>query len=101
MFLIITTYPTATPKKVKQFIFELIWSKLAKCVNKIPYIKSTFFWEGKIQSSKEVILIIKAKKENKDGLIKFIKSKHPYEVPEIIVLSPEDVENKYLEWIRS
>lgn len=99
MFLIITTYP-ANPKEVKQFTYELIGSKLAKCINRINYVKSTFFWEGKIKNEKEVILLIKVKKENKEKLVKFIEAKHPYATPEILIFSPEEVSQKYLEWIQ-
>lgn len=99
MILLITTFP-AKPKEIKQFTSQIVWSKLAKCVNKINYVKSTFFWEWKIKNEKEVILLIKAKKEKQEKLVKFIESKHPYDVPEILTLSPQSVNEAYLKWIQ-
>jgi periplasmic divalent cation tolerance protein len=74
-------------------------NKLAACVNIIDNIKSIFWWQGKIDKAKEVLLIIKTKKKLIDKLIKKVKSLHSYAVPEIIALPIIAGNKKYLEWI--
>jgi uncharacterized protein involved in tolerance to divalent cations len=42
---------------------------------------------------------MKYPKEKETELLNFIKKNHPYEIPELVVLSPESVDEKYLNWI--
>lgn len=77
----------------------LIKARLAACVNLVNPITSIFRWQGKVDSSKETLLIIKSKK-NLFGLIeKLVKSLHSYDVPEIIALPIVGGSKKYLDWI--
>jgi len=94
---VLTTAPCgAKAKKIAEFIIS---KKLAACVNIIPKIDSFFRWQAKVDKAKESLLVIKTKKALFGELVKAIKSKHPYEVAEIIAL-PIILGNKeYLEWI--
>jgi periplasmic divalent cation tolerance protein len=58
-----------------------------------------FFWEKKIDQAKEVLLIIKTKKEKLPKIIKTVKLQHSYEVPEIIALPIIAADKPYLRWI--
>lgn len=100
MLLIKTTYPN-TPRECKKFIQGLLGSKSAACVNRVNWVKSYFFWEGKIQSSQELILLIKTLPEKKEKCIAFIKKNHPYDVPEISVIEIDEQNTEYLEWMKS
>ena len=100
MLLIKTTYPNK-PRECKKFIQGLLGSKSAACVNRINGVKSYFFWEWKIQSSQELILLIKTLPEKKEKCIAFIKKNHPYEVPEISVIEIDEQNPEYLEWMKS
>lgn len=98
MKIIMTTYP-AKPKELKNFIMRILGSKLAKCVNQINYVKSYFWWEGKITHWQEKILLIKTNDENASKLKAFLEKNHPYDVPEIVELNPESVNEGYLGWM--
>lgn len=98
MKIIMTTYP-AKPKELKNFIMKILWSKLAMCVNQINYVKSYFWWEGKITNWQEKILLIKTSDENTSKLKTFLEKNHLYDVPEIVELSPESVNDSYLSFI--
>lgn len=90
---------TANKKEAGRIARHLIKNRLAACVNIVDNIKSIFWWKGKIDKAKEVLLIIKTKKRLIDKLIKKVKSLHSYEVPEIIVLPIIAGNKKYLDWI--
>ncbi len=83
-------------KKISSAILE---KRLCACVNIIPGLESFFHWQGKIDNAKELLLLIKTRKELFDELCAEIKSLHSYSVPEIIMLPIKDGYSTYLEWI--
>lgn len=85
--------------KAKDIANHLILKKLAACVNIIPALYSFFWWEKKIDSAKELLLVIKTKKKLFPKLVKTVKSRHPYSVPEIIALPIICGNKEYLDWI--
>jgi len=91
---------TASSKEEAQKIARgLLEEKLAACVNIIDGLESHFWWQGKIDSAKEALLVIKTKKELFNKLAKKVKSLHSYSVPEIIALSIVTGNTEYLKWI--
>ncbi|MFH1129042.1 MAG: divalent-cation tolerance protein CutA [Candidatus Omnitrophota bacterium] len=77
----------------------LLGKKLVACVNIIDNLKSLFWWQGKIDHAKEVLLVAKSKKTKFTSIIRLVKSLHSYEVPEIIAIPLVAGEKKYLRWI--
>tara|TARA_Y100000310_G_scaffold328561_1_gene396888 strand:- start:3120 stop:3431 length:312 start_codon:yes stop_codon:yes gene_type:complete len=76
----------------------LVEEKLAACVNYFP-IDSIFRWEGKIEEEKEFGMLIKTKTELIDEVIARIKELHSYDIPCIEVLSVEDGNSEFLDWV--
>ena len=60
--------------------------KLAFCVNSVPSIKSTYYWEGKIHVDQEILLIVKTRNNLFSALETWVRKNHSYSVPEIIAL---------------
>ena len=78
---------------------QLVAKKLVACANIVKGIKSVFWWEGKVDNAKEVLLIVKSKKILLSKIIKTVKSLHSYTVPEIIALPIVGGNADYLKWI--
>ena len=78
---------------------SLVEEKLVACVNIIPQIKSIYWWEGKICTDEEVMLISKTKQSLFTALMNRVKSLHSYEVPEIISFPISKGSPEYLNWI--
>ena len=95
-----TTFPN-DGRKLKQLIQWLIKSGIAACINRINYVKSYYMREWQLKKEEEKILLIKFPKENKDQLTSFLKKNHPYQIPELVFLAPEDVDKVYLERVQS
>lgn len=93
---LITAPEGEVSKKLARGIVE---EKLAACVNVIPGARSTYWWEGKIEEAGECLLIAKTDKLKVKGLIKYVKAKHPYSVPEVISLRIKEGSRDYLRWI--
>jgi len=89
----------ANKKEAKKIASVLIEEKLAACVNIIENLHSVFWWQGKVDITKEALLVVKTRKALMNKLIKKVKSLHSYEVPEIIALPIICGDKKYLQWI--
>ncbi|MDD5595960.1 MAG: divalent-cation tolerance protein CutA [Candidatus Omnitrophica bacterium] len=90
---------SANKKEAKAIAKALLGKRLVACVNIIDRIESFFWWEKKIDSAKEVLLIAKSKKSNFQKITALVKAKHSYQVPEIIALPIIAGYQPYLGWI--
>ena len=81
-------------KKVADFLLR---KKLIACVNYFP-IESAYWWKGKIENSKEIVSLLKTKKENWNKVKEEIEKSHPYETPCIIKIEAE-ANKDYAKWI--
>jgi len=78
---------------------ELVGGRLAACVNIIDNMNSMYWWDGKIQDDREVILIAKTKETLVPRLIEKVKSLHSYDCPCIVSLSILDGNKAFLAWV--
>jgi len=74
-------------------------ARLIACANLVPNIESHYRWHGKIESSAEVLLILKTHKSKLATLEKLVLAKHPYDTPEFLVLPVSTGNEKYLGWL--
>ena len=56
-------------------------SRLVACANLIPKIESHYWWQGKLESSAEVLIIFKTTKGKLKALERLIIANHPYDTP--------------------
>ena len=96
---IIVVLSTVSPDKSELLAKSLLDSRVVACVNVIP-VRSYYRWKGESIDEPEHLLIAKTTKEKTEEVIMAIKSLHPYEVPEIIVLPVTDGYLPYLDWVR-
>ena len=78
---------------------ELVEARLAACVNIVPGVESVYRWEGKVAEDGEKLLLIKTTDERLDEMQRALLAKHPYDVPELVVITPDDVRGAYREWL--
>ena len=97
MRLILTTCPV---DKSKKMVDEFLKSKLAGCVLNINLKESKFWWKGKINQEKEVLLMFKTTNNLVDKLFKKIKELHPYKVPFIGEVDIKKVNEEYEKWLK-
>jgi len=74
-------------------------ARLIACANLIPKIESHYWWQGKIESGTEVLLVLKTQKSRLRALEKLVLAKHPYDTPEFLVLPLHAGNPGYLNWL--
>jgi periplasmic divalent cation tolerance protein len=94
----LTTCPDA--QTAKALAEAIVQERLATCVNRISGVASTYFWDGRLQDESEILLIIKTSEARVDELKARLKSLHPYELPELVMLPVAGGNEAYLEWVR-
>tara|TARA_Y100001968_G_scaffold203507_1_gene186812 strand:- start:114 stop:437 length:324 start_codon:yes stop_codon:yes gene_type:complete len=77
----------------------LLRKKLIPCVT-FNNVESHFWWEGNINQSQEVQLMIKCKKKNVNNVCNKIAEWHSYETPEILYF-PVSANKNYYHWVNS
>ncbi len=79
----------------------LVDEHLAACVNVLPPMRSIYRWEGKVEQASEHQLVIKTRAERVEAVKARLASLHPYDVPEVLVLSIAGGADSYLHWIQA
>ena len=97
MLLVLTSLPDR--KSAQKMAEALVDKKLAACVSLISGVSSVYRWKGRREKARESILLIKTSRSAWKALQKFVLSKHPYELPELIALPVSVASKKYLDWV--
>jgi periplasmic divalent cation tolerance protein len=95
--LVLTTVPDATVATT--MAQQLVEQGLVACVNILAPCTSMYHWQGKIESTQEVPLLIKTTQSRYIEVEAAICKLHPYELPEIIQVPITAGLPAYLQWI--
>ena len=82
--LVLTT--EADQSKAEALAEQLIKGRLAACVTLMP-VQSCYRWQGEIERSQEVQLIIKTSPQRLEQLLASLEASHSYDTPEILHLA--------------
>jgi periplasmic divalent cation tolerance protein len=96
MKIIITTCPDQM--SAEKIAKDAIKARLAACVN-ITKVRSIYLWKEKMEDTEEFLMLFKTTEKALNKLKDFIEKNHPYEVPEILEIKPEYINDKYLSWL--
>lgn len=77
----------------------LVEQGLAACVNVLGAITSVYVWQGERHQDAEVAALIKTGAARAGEVIAFVKARHPYDNPALLVLPVEGGSAEFLAWI--
>src|SRR5688572_23217086 len=83
-FLVLVTAPDQ--KVARELARGALTEKLVACANLLPGVESHYWWQGKIDSAAEVLVVFKTTRSQLAALEKFVLATHPYDTPEFIAL---------------
>jgi periplasmic divalent cation tolerance protein len=98
IIIMITSRDAEEADQIAELILE---QRLAACINVIPGVNSSFWWEGEIKKAQESLLIVKTGADQLPEIIQSVKAVHSNSVPEIIVLPIIGGNLDYLDWIEN
>jgi periplasmic divalent cation tolerance protein len=95
--LVLCTAPDTA--ETRQLVRTLVAERLVACGNIVPGITSIYRWQGAIDESVEALIIFKTTGEAWPRLKERVVELHPYDVPELLMLSLDDGYLPYLDWV--
>lgn len=93
--------PCPNKESAEKIAGTLLSEKLIGCANIIPGMTSMYWWEGKIETSSEYILILKTLQspDAQKNLEKRVQELHPYSVPCLMALPVASINQEYKNWL--
>lgn len=95
--IVLVTAPSL--KAARSLAASALKRRQAACANIISAVESHFWWQGKIEQSKEALILFKTTRRRLAALEKLILQKHPYDTPEFVVLPVSAGTGRYLDWL--
>jgi periplasmic divalent cation tolerance protein len=95
--IVLVTVPNV--KTARKLAALALKARLVACANLIPKIESHYWWQGKIENSSEILLLLKTSKTRLRALERLVLANHPYDTPEFLVLSIGLGSKRYLQWL--
>ena len=78
---------------------ECVGTGLAACVTIVPGVRSVYVWQGLPTVDHEQQLLMKTTVDRVDPLWEWLAAKHPYDVPEFVVVPVVGGNEEYLNWV--
>lgn len=94
--ILVTTPDLKTARRLAR---AALAARLIACANLVPKIESHYRWQGKLERSAEVLMVMKTPPAHVVALEKLIVARHPYDTPEFVVLNLAGGARKYLAWL--
>lgn len=95
--LVLVTAPDL--KTARKLAKAALTARLVACANLIPKLESHYWWRGKVESSNEVLLLLKTPRAKLAKLEQLILTQHPYDTPEFVSLRLDRGSARYLDWL--
>ncbi|MFZ4774428.1 MAG: divalent-cation tolerance protein CutA [Terrimicrobiaceae bacterium] len=95
--LVLTTF--ADEESAARVVGSLVSEKLAACGTLLPGARSLYIWKDKLEDTAEVFVIFKIAASRHEPFCRRLAEIHPYEVPEMITVSPDSWNDAYGQWV--
>ena len=95
----LTTFPDQ--EVAMRIARALVGGGHAACVNLVPGVRSIYVWKDEVRDDGELLALMKTTRAASDGLRRALLAAHPYDTPEFVLVRAEEVEERYLAWMRS
>jgi len=94
--ILVTASSRAEAKRIGR---ALLNKRLVACVNVLPGVESHYWWKGRIEQSRECLMMMKTRRSRFAVIERLVKQLHSYAVPEIVALPMACGQRDYLRWV--
>jgi periplasmic divalent cation tolerance protein len=86
-------------KSALELASALVEGRLAACVNVLSGAESVYRWRGQVETANEVPVLIKTAERLLAEIEAALLARHPYELPEIIIVPLVAGLAGYFDWV--
>ena len=79
----------------------LVEERLVACANLLPGARSIYRGKDALADEREVVVILKTRKQDWSALLSRLHDLHPYEIPELIAVRVAAGAPRYMEWLEA
>lgn len=90
---------TDSREEADKICAAVVEARLAACAQVTGPIRSTYWWQGKIERADEYFLMMKTTRDRFEALAALIRENHSYETPDIVAVPILEGTEDYLAWI--
>lgn len=96
IYLVLCTVPEDAARGLVDTLLE---ERRIACANLLGPVESRYRWQGELEVSQEILLLMKARSSTLAELRDRIAGLHPYEVPEVLEFRADSGLPAYLAWV--
>jgi periplasmic divalent cation tolerance protein len=97
MLLVFSTF--ATEADAARVVRALVEERLIACGSLLPLTRSLYRWKGGVADEREVVTILKTRRQDWPALLSRLHELHPFEIPECVAVRLAAGSPKYLAWL--
>jgi len=77
----------------------LLEERLVACANLLPGARSLYRWQDEVKDEREVVVLMKTRKQDWAALVSRLHDLHPYDTPECVAVRIAAGAPKYMAWL--
>lgn len=77
----------------------LVEGRLAACAHVSGPVTSTYRWRGRLETAREWLVVAKTTRARCRSLVVAIENLHPYDTPQVTLLSLDCATRRYADWL--
>jgi len=91
----------ATEEDAARVARVLVEERLVACANLLPGARSIYRWESRVADEREVVVLLKTRKQDWTALLSRLHELHPYDTPELVAVRVAAGAPKYMAWLEA
>ena len=91
----------ANEEDAARVVRALVDERLIACGTLLPGARSLYRWKNAVEDQREVVVMMKTRKQDWTALLSRLHELHPYETPECIAVRIAAGAPKYMEWLEA
>lgn len=95
--MVFTTF--ANEDDAARVVRALVEERLIACGNLLPGARSLYRWQGAVADEREVVVLMKTRKQDWTALLSRLHELHPYETPECVAVRLAAGAPRYMAWL--